>query len=128
RRDLEQSFPGNETGSFASRLAHFLTTEVFSKATHCIDLHSSEPQTERMSQVHASMRLEEVRGMARAFGAPLTLNTDSKRGLLWLSHRENPIPTLIYDTGEPLRIDVEGIRQGVKGIVRVLRHLQMLPP
>ncbi|MCF7806462.1 MAG: succinylglutamate desuccinylase/aspartoacylase family protein, partial [Simkaniaceae bacterium] len=40
RRDLAGSFPGSETGSFASRLAYLLTTEVLSKVTHCIDIHT----------------------------------------------------------------------------------------
>jgi predicted deacylase len=129
RRDLESSFPGNETGSFASRLAHLLTTEIFSLATHCIDLHSGEPQMEKQSQVQTFMQYEEARKMANAFGAPVTIDTDSQRGLLWLAHKEeNPVPTIIYDTGETMRLDVNGIREGVKGIVRVMRHLQMLPP
>ncbi len=128
QRDLEGSFPGSETGSFASRLAHLLTTEIFSLATHCIDLHAGEPQMEKQPQVHTLMQYEEAKNMARAFGAPVTIDTDSQRGLLWLAHKEeNPVPTIIYDTGEPMRLDVHGIREGVKGIVRVMRHLQMLP-
>lgn len=128
RRDLESAFPGSETGSFASRLAHLLSNEIFSLATHCIDLHSSEPQTVKYPQIHTNMQLEEARRMVKAFQAPIAIQTESKRGLLWQLHQEKPLPTILYDTGEPTRLDLEGIRLGVKGIVRVMRELQMLPP
>jgi len=40
RRDLNRSFPGSERGSMAARLAETLMSEIVSKCTHGIDLHS----------------------------------------------------------------------------------------
>jgi uncharacterized protein len=126
-RDLEKAFPGSETGSFAARLANLLTTDIFNRATHCIDLHSGEPRTDKLSQIHTSLRFEGTEEMVKAFQAPVVIDTDEQRGLLRLMHQENPIPTIIFDTGEAMRINREGVREGVKGIVRVMRQLKMLP-
>lgn len=126
RRNLESSFPGSVSGSFASRLAHVLATDIFSLATHCIDLHTGEPHTEKMAQIHTSSRSTEAVELAKMFGAKIVCDTEEKRGLLWLLDREKPIPTIIYEAGEPMRLNKEGIRTGVSGILRVMRSLGML--
>lgn len=127
RRDLEGSFPGSETGSFASRLAYFLDQNIFNKITHCIDLHTGEPHLSKFSQAKCDFSHEESLQMAKAFEAPILMNSTGKEGLLWLKHREaNPIPTIVYLTGEAQRLDQRGIKVGVRGIVRVARHLGMI--
>jgi len=127
RRDLEGSFPGSETGSFASRLANLLTEEIFNRITHCIDLHTGEPHISKLPQIWTVTANEEARQLAHAFQAPVILNTKSEKGLLWLLHRsERKIPTIIYETGEALRLDENGIKMGVKGVIRVMRNLNML--
>ncbi|MCP5492653.1 MAG: succinylglutamate desuccinylase/aspartoacylase family protein [Chlamydiales bacterium] len=129
RRDLDGSFPGSESGSFASRLAYFLTQEIFSHITHCIDLHTGEPHIVKFPQIKTCTDTLETKELANAFQAPVIINTKSEHGLLWLLHRkENPIPTIIYETGEALRLDEKGIAMGVRGIIRVMKGLQMLPP
>ena len=127
RRDLEGSFPGTSSGSFASRLANLLTEEIFSHITHCIDLHTGEPHITKLPQVRTYTQFPEAKQLAQAFEAPVILNTQSEDGLLWLLDRhENKIPTVVYETGEALRLDEPGIKLGVKGIVRVMRKLNML--
>lgn len=126
RRDLDGSFPGSERGSFAARLAHYLNREILSKATHCIDIHSGEPHQYRLPHVQGDLSIKEVKNLAEAFQAPALLHTSSQRGLLWQNQCSSPIPTLIYDAGEPLRLDEWGIRIGLRGILGVMRTLGML--
>lgn len=127
RRDLENSFPGSESGSFASRLAFFLSNEIFSKITHCIDLHTGEPHIAKFPQVKTSMDNSITTNMAYSFRAPVILNTKSHQGLLWLLHKKhNKIPTIIFETGEAFRLDKKGINAGVTGIIRVIKSLEML--
>lgn len=127
RRDLDGSFPGSKTGSFAARLASFLTEEIFNKITHCIDLHSGESHILKFPQVKTSMKNLQAKELAQAFNAPVMLDTESNQGLLWmLSHQTNPVPTIIYEAGEGLRTDSQGIKMGVQGIVRVMRSIHML--
>jgi len=128
RRDLDGSFPGSETGSFASRLAHFLNQEVFSHITHCIDLHTGEPHISKLPQVKTVAGFFEAEKLAESFQAPVTVPVESKYGLLWLlEQNEKSIPTIIYETGEALRLDDRGIKIGVQGVVRVMRSIGMLP-
>jgi len=129
RRDLEGSFPGSKSGSFASRLAYFLTEEVFSYITHCIDLHTGEPHLSKFPQVKTSFAHPEAEQLAEYFQAPVMLNTPPEQGLLWLlDYKEKPVPTIIYEVGEALRLDNHGIKIGIQGIVRVMRSIGLLPP
>ena len=128
RRDLEGSFPGSETGSFASRLAHFLNLEVFSHITHCIDLHTGEPHLSKFPQVKTDLSQRNSRELAYAFHAPVVVHETSEQGLLWLQYQKlKSIPTIIFETGEALRLDAKGIRIGVQGILRVMRNIGLLP-
>ncbi len=127
RRDLEGSFPGSKTGSFASRLANLLTEEIFQHITHCIDLHTGEPHIAKFPQIITSTENLESKQLAYHFKAPVILNTQDSKGLLWLLHKEpTSIPTIIYETGEALRLDFRGIHLGVRGIVRVMKNIGML--
>ena len=126
RRDLEGSFPGSETGSYAARLAYSFNKEILSKATHCIDLHTGEPHYKKFPQVLTNLSRKDAADLAKMFQAPVIVHTDSKQGFLWQMDREQGIPTLVYQTGEAARQDETGIRIGVKGVLRVLRHLNMI--
>ncbi len=125
RRDLGGSFPGSESGSYASRLAHLLTTEIFDKTTHCIDLHTGEPHISKFPQVKTHLNNDEAQQLAYHFQAPVMLDTKSQYGLLWLLENKK-IPTIIYECGEALRLDEYGIKLGVKGITRAMKYLNML--
>ncbi|MFZ0565280.1 MAG: succinylglutamate desuccinylase/aspartoacylase family protein [Chlamydiales bacterium] len=124
RRDLDGSFPGSVSGSFAARLAHHLSVEILSKATHCIDIHTGEPHQSCLPHIQTNLRSPETERIARAFQPYLIWDTLSERGLLW--QNAHNIHTLIYQTGEPLRLDERGIRIGFQGILRVMRSLDML--
>lgn len=127
RRDLEGSFPGSEHGPYSSRLAHMLTNEIFSLATHCIDIHTGEPYSQKFPQVLTRINDKEALDLAMAFNAPIILHTNKKMGLLWQLEHEQGIPTIRYEAGEALRLDELSIKVGVRGIINVMRGLEMLP-
>jgi len=128
RRDLEGVFPGSKSGSFASRLAYFLTEEIFSQITHCIDLHTGEPHISKFPQVKTSFAHKGAKELAHHFKSPAIVDTDLDQGLLWLLNWEKKtVPTIIYQTGEARRLDPKGVHLGVRGIVRVMKSLSMLP-
>jgi predicted deacylase len=66
--------------------------------------------------------------MARAFGAPVLLNSSLRPGSLRAAAHDAGVPVIVYEAGEALRFDELSIRAGVRGIVNVMRHLEMLPP
>ncbi|MFO7763844.1 MAG: succinylglutamate desuccinylase/aspartoacylase family protein [Wenzhouxiangellaceae bacterium] len=127
RRDLNRSFPGSETGSLASRIAHLFMTEIVSQATHGIDLHTGAIHRGNLPQIRANLDDEDTLELARAFGTPVILNAAIRPGTL-RGAATGKVPVLVYEAGEALRLDEISIRGGVNGIVRVMRKLEMLPP
>jgi hypothetical protein len=127
RRDLNRSFPGSETGSLASRIANLFMTEIASQATHGIDLHTGAIHRGNLPQIRANLDDDATTELARAFGTPVVLNAAIRPGTLRAAASER-VPVLVYEAGEALRLDELAIRGGVNGIVRVMRHLDMLPP
>lgn len=128
RRDLNRSFPGSERGSLGARLAHLFMTEVVNRCTHGIDLHTGAIHRTNLPQIRANLDDVETDRLARAFGVPVLLNADVRDNSLRQAAAEMGIPMLLYEAGEALRFDEVSIRAGVRGIVNVMRALNMLPP
>jgi predicted deacylase len=126
RRDLNRSFPGRSSGSLAGRLADLFMREIVSKATHGIDLHTAAIHRDNYPQVRADLDNPVLERLARAFGAPLTINAGLREGSLRAAAASIGVPVLVYEGGEALRFDELPIRSGVNGIVRCLRELGML--
>jgi predicted deacylase len=127
RRDLNRSFPGTEKGSLAARLAHLFMQEIVSQSTHGIDLHTGAIHRDNLPQIRANMDDEETEKLALAFDTPVIISSNLRDGSLRESAAEYGIPMLLYEAGEALRFDEVSIRAGVKGIINVMRVLQMLP-
>ena len=128
RRDLNRSFPGSDKGSLAARMAHLFLTEIVSKCTHGIDLHTGAIHRENLPQVRAVLDDEETENMARAFTAPVILNTSIVEGSLREAVEKMGIAVIVYEASEALRFNEVSIRAGVRGIFSVMREIGMLPP
>ena len=127
RRDLNRSFPGSESGSLAARLAYVFDTEVLSKATHAIDLHTAASHRTNLAQVRANVDDPETLRLARAFAAPVIIDAKLRDGSLRATAVERGLPVLLYEGGQAMRFDEDCIRVGVRGIREVMRALGMLP-
>ncbi|WP_217909612.1 succinylglutamate desuccinylase/aspartoacylase family protein [Desulfosediminicola flagellatus] len=127
RRDLNRVFPGSVSGSLASRIADLFMTEIASKCTHGIDLHTGSNHRFNLPQVRASLKDKETKRLAQAFGAPVMLHSKLRDGSLREAVAELGIPMLLYEAGEALRFDELSIRTGLRGIVSVMRSIGMLP-
>jgi hypothetical protein len=128
RRDLNRSFPGSEKGSLAARLAHIFMTEIVHNCSHGIDLHTGAIHRSNLPQIRANLDDPETLRLAEAFGVPVLINSNIRDGSLRGATAEHGIPVLLYEAGEALRFDEVSIRAGVKGIIKVMRSLEMLPP
>lgn len=82
RRDLNRSFPGNEEGSLAARLAHLFLTEIVSRSDLGIDLHSAAIHRTNYPQVRISPDDEKMRHLADVFGAPIIMQSEIREGSL----------------------------------------------
>lgn len=127
RRDLNRSFPGSEKGSLAARLAHLFMKEIVSNCTHGVDLHTGAIHRANLPQIRANLDDDETLMLAQSFGVPVLINANIRDGSLRESAAEYGIPMLLYEAGEALRFNELSIRAGVKGIINVMRVLDMLP-
>ena len=126
RRDLNRSFPGSEKGSMAARLADTLMSEIVMKCTHGIDLHTAAEGRANLPQIRVDLEENpELLDLAKAFGPPILLDSATRSGTL--RDAAGSLPVLLYEAGEALRFDEVAIRAGLQGILRVMRHLHMLP-
>jgi len=128
RRDLNRSFPGSASGSIAARLANTFLKQIVSKADCGIDLHTGAINRSNLPQIRANVDDEETMVLAKAFGAPVILNSNIRDGSLRACASERGFPVLTYEAGEALRFDELCIRAGISGVLKVMRHLEMLPP
>lgn len=126
RRDLNRSFPGSERGSMAARLADMFLSDVLSSCTHAIDLHTAAAGRDNLPQIRYHFGANpEADLMAKAFSPPVILNSMPGDGTMRKAIGSKPL--LLYEAGEALRFDEVAIRAGVKGILNVMRFLDMLP-
>lgn len=123
RRDLNRSFPGSVNGSLAARLAALFLAEVVERCDFGIDLHSAAVNRINLPQIRVNPKDKKALELAQAFGAPVILQSNLRDGSLRYAASERDVPVLVYEAGEGLRFDEFAIRVGMKGVLRVLKHL-----
>jgi predicted deacylase len=126
RRDLNRSFPGSDSGSLAARLANLFLKEVVGRCEYGVDLHTGAIHRPNLPQIRTDLANPESLKLARAFGAPLLLNSNPTPGTLREYTTSKGIPVLLYESSEALRFDETCIRIGVQGVLNVLYELKML--
>jgi uncharacterized protein len=127
RRDLNRCFPGRAEGSLGARVAHLFFSEVASKCTHIIDLHTGAVHRDNLPQLRAAFDQPEVAQMARSFALPVIVNSGLTDGTLRAAAHAAGIPVITYEAGEAMRLDERAIVAGMRGIANVMRGLKMLP-
>ena len=127
RRDLNRFFPGSKKGTLADRMANVFIKEIVEKSTHGIDLHTGAIHRTNLPQIRACLKSAETKRLAIAFGAPVVLDASLRDGSLRQELVERNIPILVYEGGEALRFDEIAIRSGLRGILSVMRSLNMIP-
>jgi len=126
RRDLNRSFPGTARGSLAARIAHLFMSEIVDRATHGLDLHTASNHRTNLPQTRANLSDPESRKMAELFGAPVMVHGEAPQGSLRWAVARRKKPIVVYEAGEPQRYNDEAIRVGVRGVMRVIRGLDIL--
>ena len=127
RRDLNRSFPGSENGSLASRMANVFFGSVVMRCTHAIDLHTGAVHRDNLPQIRAALDHPGVEEMARDFSIPVIVNSELLDKTLRAEAGRHGIPVITYEAGEALRLDEKCVVAGVRGVVNVMRGLDMLP-
>lgn len=126
RRDLNRFFPGNATGSSASRIARRIFREVIQKCDALIDLHTGGSHRSNLPQVRGDLRDERILELARAFRAAAIVHNPGQEGTLRRAAHEVGIPAIVYEAGEPMRLQAQEIKRGVIGVRNILLYMKMV--
>ena len=127
RRDLNRSFPGNADGSFTSRLAHRIFSDVLCASDYGLDLHTAGGDRANYPHIRADLNDPRVAELADAFGCELIIHGAGPEGTLRRAAVGAGVPTVVYEAGSARVFERPFIDAGLRGTLNVLRHLHMLP-
>ncbi|MEQ8860011.1 MAG: succinylglutamate desuccinylase/aspartoacylase family protein [Pseudomonadales bacterium] len=125
RRDLNRFFPGNPTGSAASRIAYSLFNEVIRHCNWLVDLHTGSFHRTNLPQLRANLNNERVVKLTEGFGSTVILHSDGAEGTLRDAATAAGIPAVTLEAGMPLQVQEDAVNHSVKGIYTLLDALGM---
>lgn len=125
-KDINRSFPGNKTGSLASRVAYHLMHEVIPFIDYGVDFHTGGAMRANYPQVRAVLRDEKNIELAKAFNAPFTIDSPFRPNSLRREASKKGKNIIVYEGGESLRFDQQAIEEGISGTLRLMKHLNMI--
>lgn len=125
RRDLNRFFPGDPTGSSASRIAHGFFHDVISNCDSLVDLHTGSFHRTNIPQLRADMSTESVAQLVHGFGGMIVIHSIGAKGTLRRAAVDAGIPTVTLEAGEPMRIQEEVVVDGVERIRNLMTNLGM---
>jgi predicted deacylase len=126
RRDLNRYFPGNVTGSSASRIAASLFNDIIRHCDGLVDIHTGSLNRTNLPQLRADLRNAGVREFANGFGAFMVLHSRGTAGTLRRAATDAGIPAVTLEAGEPGRLQSAQVREGTAGIVRLLDAMRIV--
>lgn len=125
-KDINRSFPGSKTGSLAKLVAYKIMNDIIPKIDFGIDFHTGGSSRSNFPQIRCVLDNEKNLELARAFAPPVIIHS----ALINKSFRKAAFRKrkhiLVYETGESMRFDQNGIQEGINGTLRLLKHLGMI--
>lgn len=125
-RDLNRVFPGNKTGSLASRFANHLVTEILPVVDFVIDFHAGGASRFNAPQIRIVPDDKELKQLADIFNAPYTLYSKNIKGSFRSAAEKMNVKMLLFEGGKSLDINRDIATIGVEGSKRFLHHFGML--
>ena len=125
-RDLNRVFPGSANGSLASRVAHFVMTEIVPHADFVMDFHTGGADRFNAAQIRVIKDNPRLTELAHVFGAPFIFYSDNINKSFRNACQKRGAPMLLFEGGKSFNIDNTITNTAVNGVKRVLYHLEML--
>lgn len=97
-----------------------MMTEVVSRCSVGIDLHTGSDHRTNLPQVRGDLEDPRVAEMARRFAAPMALNARTRDGSLRAAATKAGASVLLFEGGEADRFDEDAIVAGTDGVLRVM--------
>ena len=124
-KNLNRQFPGDPAGSFAPRLAHWLTDAWMRHADAYLDLHGGDLNEALTPFVLHARGDERARVLAEAFGIPYVVASASA-GHSYAAAADLDVPAVLAEAGGQGLFPEHDVLTLVDGVRRVMRHLGML--
>jgi len=125
-KDINRSFPGNKSGSLASRVAYNLMHEVIPFIDYGIDFHTGGAMRTNYPQVRSVLKDATNMELAQAFCAPFTIDAPFRPNSLRKEAARKGKHVIVYEGGESLRFDQQAIEEGIAGTLRLMKYLGMI--
>lgn len=126
RRDLNRYFPGDPFGSIAARISNKVFEEVIKKCDYLVDFHTASFHRNNLPQIRGNLDIQEIKNMAIRFGTSTIIHKPAALGTLRRAAVDIGIPTIIFEAGQPLRLQITNINKGVKGMESLLNYLKVI--
>lgn len=127
-KNLNRCFPGQADGSFAEQLAHWIFTNLISRADFYLDLHGGD-LNEALVPFSIVQRSQDAAltdkalGLAAAFGIPLILAVDDAvKGGTFSAAADAGIPAVLAEIGGQGLWPEHEVQEMVHGLHRALTH------
>lgn len=124
-KDINRSFPGSKTGSLAKLVAHTIMNEIIPKIDYGIDFHTGGASRANYPQIRCTFDIPKNMELAKAFAPPVILHSSLISSSFRKAAHQKKKHILVYETGESLRMDEQGIHIAIEGTLRVMKHLGM---
>lgn len=125
RRDLNRFFPGNPSGSSASRIAYSLFNQVIQHCGALVDLHTGSFHRTNLPQLRADLNHPAVVKLTEGFGSTVILHSDGAEGTLRGAATAIGVPAVTLEAGMPLQVQEDAVNHSVKGIFTLLDTMGM---
>ncbi|GJM05296.1 MAG: hypothetical protein DHS20C09_12870 [marine bacterium B5-7] len=126
RRDLNRYFPGNPTGSAASRIANRFFTQIINHCNFVVDFHTGSFKRNNLPQLRADMNIPGVREFVGHFGSTAVLHKSGHGKSLRAAATLAGIPTVAFELGQPGSLQEEYVEAGIETINTLIGNLGIL--
>jgi predicted deacylase len=124
-RDLNRSFPGNDSGTSAKRIADRLFRNFIEPCDIGLDFHTSTRGRTNMLHVRADTDDESVSRVAHAFASNVIISSEGPSGSLRREASEAGTPTITVELGEAHRFQRALIDKALEGVLSVMAEFGM---
>jgi predicted deacylase len=138
-KNLNRVYPGRAGGTVSERIAHTITTEIIARADYLVDMHSGDGNEMVRPYAYAARlgldaRTDSLsREIALAWGhTRIVIDTERPRDPAASVYTQNTAhlrrtPAITSEGGYLGLADEEMVQHNLTGVLRLLRHLGMLP-
>ncbi|HAU69503.1 MAG TPA: succinylglutamate desuccinylase [Gammaproteobacteria bacterium] len=126
RRDLNRYFPGQERGSYASRIAYSFFNRVIKHCDYLVDLHTGSLSRTNLPQIRANLSDPNVASLAEKMGSIVVLQSRGGSGTLRRAATDIGIPAVTLEAGGPNNLQKEAVEQGVVTLTSTLNSLGII--